>query len=212
MTHHIMRSLNCALLAVALAACGSEDSDGSSDSSEQGGRIEAPVKDGRTMAYGASDRPMNGIESLTFSQTGDVETVSEFDVDKLGFTGGCIKDEGLGIIFMDNSRIQEPTYFLLSMESDNSPAAGQTGTFTIEKVSWANGKEPIPEMQGIMGPVMFEGSGQLTITEHEGGGLDGRMKAQLTADLTEKQGGDTASITADFDIYWGCKDSAFPDL
>ncbi|MFL0355692.1 hypothetical protein ACI5KX_04365 [Erythrobacter sp. GH1-10] len=200
---------NAALVSgmIALAACGGSDVE--SEGAIPGGSSEEEVG---AQADQASERPNNMIAKLDFSQTGAAEVRHEYEVEDLSLTGGCAQGEGVSFGFMDNANARSPSGFYVAFDGRFPIEAGQTGTFPVEEIRWMNGNVPHPELEGINVPLQYEGPGELTITEHKGGGMNGRMKGTFSGDLVERQSGDEASVTVDFDVFLGCTNLNMMDM
>ena len=165
---------------------------------------DAAVDDPTHSASNRSPTVTNSMfNDFSFDYSGNVEILSEWAHESMTLTGGCRSDEGIGLMFQDNSGIGRSSWFMVSAESKVSPGSGKTGTFPVEKVQWFNGQRKDPEM-GMMLPTVLEGSGTLTVTEHRGRGMAGRMAGTLEADLAHKDRDENASIELHFDINYAC--------
>ncbi|WP_425408131.1 hypothetical protein [Hyphococcus sp.] len=176
--------------ALFMAACGN-----GSDASDKTAEPSRDESSSRKLGY--------NINNFEFSFTGDPVKQYDYDGANLILTGGCIKGEGMGIGFSDTSKATQPEYFHFSFGDRSSPAPGDTGTFAIGKVEWMNGQNFDPAINAHVAN-MFIGDGTLTIDEHTGRGMGGRMKGSVEGAVENEKSGQRAVVSAKFDVNLAC--------
>lgn len=177
--------------ALALAACG-----------------EGPGNEGQTAQPSQAETPSSqfkpNINSFEFTFTGDPVRQYVFEKSDLILTGGCRKEEGMGIGFTDTSKATGPDLFHFSFGDEaSSPGVGDTGSFNIGKIEWMNGQNFDLDIRAHVAN-MFIGDGVLTIEEHSGRGMGGRMVGRVEGSVRNEKSGQTASVIAFFDINLAC--------
>lgn len=145
----------------------------------------------------------NMSNNFSFDHSGETEVFPEWSYGRIGLAGGCHPGEGIGLIFQDNTGVNKESWFMVSMEGDDAPGSGETGTYSVDEVKWFNGHRRDPDI-GVTLPIIFEGSGRLDVTRHSGRGMAGRMAGALTADVANEDSGEPASIELTFDINYAC--------
>lgn len=185
---------------LALAACGGEAStagepDAGGDSQVDDGFISAQVES-ETAGLVTNKR----VNAFDFRVSSDEHLRSQFSPERIKFTGDCRYGGEVKLGFQDAVTIGKPEWFMIIFEGDNAPGPGETGTYALEKVVWTNGTVPGSTSPR---PNPYKGSGTWTVEEHSGNSMDGRMKAQVTADLTGPSG-EQVSIKLLYDINHAC--------
>lgn len=182
-------TLSACICALLVTGCGGEAGD-------------APAGNSETIGVpGTGEKiPRNGIESFSFTQQG-AQMHATYDVPSMELrTAGCGGGKPFQFQFDTMGKPDDPAIFLLKFTGDNSPAPGETGEFPLSELVWLNGRD----FEQTYPDRFFNGSGTLTISEHTGGGISGRMVATVAGEVSNSRTGETADIRAEFDVHRGC--------
>lgn len=199
-------SLQIAAL-IGLSACGGSDSPTTGPGDERAARPTAPAADPAPEKPGSSAQEPHGVvNSLSFEASGDAEGVLESDGTDLMLTGGCLHSSAINMSFT-RGQVTDKDLFQVHLRTADSVAAGKTGQFPVSELGWYDGQirpENLPAGVNVLVPNAYEGSGTLTLTRHDGGGLNGRMVGTVEGTVKQSGGDNEAVIVASFDINLGC--------
>lgn len=198
-----------------LSACGGSDSPSTETSANPAASKTAPAAGPASDRSNSSDQGSGSlVNSLSFEATGDAEGTLESDGADLLLTGGCLTGNVIGMSFT-RGQITDKDLFQVRIRTSDSVAAGETGTFPVSELGWYNGQfkaEDLPTNANILIPDAYEGSGTLTLTQHEGGGLNGRLAGTVEGNVKQMSGDNEAVIKASFDINIGCSNVSLDGL
>jgi len=203
-TGHCLRSLTI-LAVLSLGACGGSESPSTGAESGTASKP-APAAPSPEMSSRGTPAPSGPVNSLSFVATGDAEFSLESDGSDLMLTGGCLDHNVIGMSFT-RGRITDRDLFQVRLRTADSVKAGQTGVFEVSELGWYNGQikpQDLPTDANILVPDAYEGSGSLTLTLHEPGGLNGRMAGTVEGTVKQAGGDNEAVIKSSFDINLGC--------
>ena len=186
-----------AALALGLAACGNSNPGSEETSKPQDHQTESSTDNHD------NTRSLSGINSFEFTMSGDAQKLYNFDEADLRPTGGC-GNGAISLGFLDNSKAQQPEFFYFSFEDRDVESGQPTDSIALSDVQLTNGMIMSDQIQRYM-PNTFSGEGTLTVHTNEGRGMNGRFSAIVEAQLTNKNSGESANITAKFDINLACR-------
>lgn len=199
-------SLQIAAL-IGLSACGGSGSPTAEPGDELAASSSAPAADPAPEKPGrGAQEPNSVVNSLSFAASGDAEGALESDGTDLMLTGGCLDRSVIGMSFT-RGQVTDKDLFQVSLRTADSVAAGETGEFPVSELGWYDGQvkpENLPPGVNVLVPNAYEGSGTLTLTRHDGGGLNGRMVGTVEGTVKQSGGDNEAVIVASFDINLGC--------
>jgi len=212
MTNFVAR-VRCGLLCLQIAAllglsaCGGPDTPATEPGTDRAASATAATVDpAPATPDSGAPKPGSLVNSLLFQATGDAEGSLESDGTDLMLTGGCIDRNVIGMSFT-RGQIIDKDLFQVRLRTADSVAAGETGTFPVSELGWYNGQfkpEDLPTNANILVPDAYEGSGTLTLTRHDGGGMNGRMVGTVEGTVKQMSGENESVINASFDINLGC--------
>lgn len=116
-------------------------------------------------------------------------------------SGGCDGKSPLSIGFQ-SGQIYQPSWRYFAFDSADDVSARQTGDIALNRVVFDDGVLEQSE-HGIFPPNRHKGTGMLTISRHEAGGLNKRMEGVVRAELTGPDG-EGLVVEAEFSIPLAC--------
>ncbi|MEN3972268.1 hypothetical protein WJS89_06265 [Sphingomicrobium sp. XHP0235] len=197
----LLPSCGAALLLSSLIACG--DAGGSSTDAD----IDEPKAAQSEQAGADAERHADGspFRALTVRASGDIELQRRFGPGEMSLGGGCIGGQGMAFSASDADNPTGPDVFLLSFKAKEVPSQDETGTFELEEMALWNGGTKF-EYGNV--PNVFEGTGKLVLTTHEGRGHNGQMRGMVHGDLVNSETGERAEVEASFHYGMGCGNRA----
>lgn len=190
-----------------LSACGGSDSPSIEPGADPAVSTTTPAAGQASDSANNDDQePSSLVNVLSFEASGDTDSAFQSDGADLMLTGGCLDRNVIGMSFT-RGQITDKDLFQLRLRTADSVAAGEAGTFPVSELGWYNGQfkpENLPTSANILVADAYEGSGTLTLTRHEGGGLNGRMAGTVEGTVKQMSGDNEAFIKAFFDINLGC--------
>ena len=189
-----------------LTACGESVPPSTSAKAETASRSAAAAGPAPERTNGGARVAPSLVNSLAFVATGDAEDALDSDGSDVLLTGGCLDRNVIGMSFT-RGQITDVDLFQVRLRTAASVKPGETGTFEVSELGWYNGQfrpENLPTEANILVPDAYEGSGILTLTLHEPGGLNGRMSGTVEGTVKQSSGDNEAIIKASFDINLGC--------
>ncbi|MEM7502198.1 MAG: hypothetical protein AAF417_09155 [Pseudomonadota bacterium] len=203
------RALTLAALGAA-AACGESDRPTPNTAAES---VVTPAPAGKPAGSGSAEDAETAsplVNSLSFVASGSVEYALESDASDVMLTGGCLDHNVIGMSFT-RGQLTDTDLFMVRLRTAASVGPGETGKFAVSELGWYNGQvkpADLPTSARILLPDAYEGTGTLSLTRHEAGGLNGRLAGTVEGTVKQSGGENEATIKVAFDINLGCGNRA----
>lgn len=190
----LRRALAAGVLAVGVAGCGGGETDTGSGGS------------GEAAAGATASEAVSMVTSFAFHGPDNVEMAAVLDPAEITLSGGCTSGSPLSMGFRQGAPNSEG-YFAFSFDSEKPVVAGQTGYVDLANVTWDNGTAPstvAPDNPAMNAPRRMEGLGLMEIQTHSGVGMNGRMTAIVTGQVSGAGVEGAVPVEAKFDINLAC--------
>lgn len=179
--------IGTALGLVVLSACGGSYEEVAAAGATQGPDSTTPRADHR-------------IITVEFGPEGAIAFQAEGE-SLARLSGGCDGRSPLSIGFQ-SGQIYQPSWRYFAFDSAEDVGVRQMGDIALDRVVFDDGVLEQSE-HGTFPPNRHKGTGTLTITRHEAGGLNKRMEGVVRAELTGPDG-ERRPVKAEFSIPLAC--------